>query len=108
MISIRKFSKRAITLAKMVEQGNISQPMATVLTIAAKARLNILVSCGTGSGKTTLLNALSQQIDPTERIITIRDAAAMQLRPPPPGSLAALVTQRRCRGATPLGALFAH
>jgi pilus assembly protein CpaF len=59
MISIRKFSKRAITLAKMVEQGNISQAMATVLTIAAKARLNILVSGGTGSGKTTLLNALS-------------------------------------------------
>src|SRR5580692_7235421 len=63
MISIRKFSKRAITLAKMVEQGNISQAMATVLTIATKARLNILVSGGTGSGKTTLLNALSQQID---------------------------------------------
>ncbi|HLJ18730.1 MAG TPA: CpaF family protein, partial [Stellaceae bacterium] len=79
-ISIRKFTKRAVTLATMVEQGNISQAMATLLTIAVKSRLNILVSGGTGSGKTTLLNALSQMIDHNERIITIEDAAELQLQ----------------------------
>ena len=78
-ISIRKFTKRAVTLATMVDQGNISQAMATLLTIAVKSRLNILVSGGTGSGKTTLLNALSQMIDQNERIITIEDAAELQL-----------------------------
>jgi pilus assembly protein CpaF len=78
-ISIRKFTKRAVTLPTMAEQGNISQAMATLLTIAVKSRLNILVSGGTGSGKTTLLNALSQMIDPNERIITIEDAAELQL-----------------------------
>jgi pilus assembly protein CpaF len=79
-ISIRKFTKRAVTLAMMVEQGNISQAIATLLTIAVKSRLNILVSGGTGSGKTTLLNALSQMIDPNERIVTIEDAAELQLQ----------------------------
>ena len=79
-ISIRKFTKRAVTLATMVEQGNISQAMATLLTIAVKSRLNILVSGGTGSGKTTLLNALSQMIDHNERIISIEDAAELQLQ----------------------------
>src|SRR3546814_3375743 len=62
-ISIRKFSKKGITLDVMTQQNNISPPMATVLKIAARSRLNILISGGTGSGKTTLLNALSQLID---------------------------------------------
>jgi pilus assembly protein CpaF len=106
MISIRKFSKRAITLAKMVEQGNISQAMATVLTIAAKARLNILVSGGTGSGKTTLLNALSQMIDPTERIITIEDAAELQLQQPRVGRLETRVANLEGKGAITIRDLF--
>ncbi len=106
MISIRKFTKRAITLAKMIEQGNISQAMATVLTIAAKARLNILISGGTGSGKTTLLNALSQMIDPTERIITIEDAAELQLQQPRVGRLETRVANLEGKGAITIRDLF--
>ena len=81
-ISIRKFSKKGITLDVMARQGNISHAMATVLKIAGRARLNILISGGTGSGKTTLLNALSQLIDHGERIVTIEDAAELQLQQP--------------------------
>jgi pilus assembly protein CpaF len=81
-ISIRKFSKKTITLDTMVQQGNISPEMATLLKIAARSRLNILISGGTGSGKTTLLNALSRMIDPAERTVTIEDAAELQLQQP--------------------------
>jgi pilus assembly protein CpaF len=81
-ISIRKFSKKGITLDIMAKQRNISDKMATVLKIAARSRLNILISGGTGSGKTTLLNAMSQLIDQGERIVTIEDAAELQLQQP--------------------------
>lgn len=81
-ISIRKFSKKAITLDVMASQKNISVNMATVLKVASRSRLNILISGGTGSGKTTLLNALSQLIDLGERIVTIEDAAELQLQQP--------------------------
>jgi pilus assembly protein CpaF len=81
-ISIRKFSKKTITLDTMAQQANISSEMATLLKIAARCRLNILISGGTGSGKTTLLNALSRLIDPTERTVTIEDAAELQLQQP--------------------------
>ncbi|HEY3918616.1 MAG TPA: CpaF family protein [Stellaceae bacterium] len=81
-ISIRKYSKKSITLDVMARQANISPSIAAVLKIAARSRLNILISGGTGSGKTTLLNAMSQMIDPTERIVTIEDAAELQLQQP--------------------------
>jgi pilus assembly protein CpaF len=81
-ISIRKFSKKGITLDVMIRQENISPQMAVVLKIASRSRLNILISGGTGSGKTTLLNAMSQMIDQTERIVTIEDAAELQLQQP--------------------------
>jgi pilus assembly protein CpaF len=81
-ISIRKFAKKSITLDIMARQHNISSTMATVLKIAARSRLNILISGGTGSGKTTLLNAMSQMIDSGERIVTIEDAAELQLQQP--------------------------
>ena len=81
-ISIRKFSEKKITLEVMSRQGNISTAMERVLMIAARARLNILISGGTGSGKTTLLNALSRMIDQGERIVTIEDAAELQLQQP--------------------------
>src|SRR5215472_1689366 len=79
-ISIRKFSKKTITLDTMAQQVNISPAMATFLKIAARCRLNILISGGTGSGKTTLLNALSRLIDAAERTVTIEDAAELQLQ----------------------------
>jgi pilus assembly protein CpaF len=81
-ISIRKFSKKTITLDIMAQTGSISAPMATVLKIASRCRLNILISGGTGSGKTTLLNAMSRMIDPAERTVTIEDAAELQLQQP--------------------------
>jgi len=81
-ISIRKFSKKKITLDVMEAQNNLSTPMAKVLRIASRAQLNILISGGRGSGKTTLLNALSQMIDHGERIVTIEDAAELQLQQP--------------------------
>jgi pilus assembly protein CpaF len=81
-ISIRKFSKKTITLDTMAQQANISPEMATLLKVAARCRLNILISGGTGSGKTTLLNALSRLIDPSERTVTIEDAAELQLQQP--------------------------
>ncbi len=81
-ISIRKFSKKTITLDTMAQQANISTEMATLLKIAARCRLNILISGGTGSGKTTMLNALSRLIDPAERTVTIEDAAELQLQQP--------------------------
>jgi pilus assembly protein CpaF len=81
-ISIRKFSKKGITLDIMAKQRNVSENMAKVMKIAARSRLNILISGGTGSGKTTLLNAMSQLIDVGERIVTIEDAAELQLQQP--------------------------
>lgn len=81
-ISIRKFAKKKITLDVMAAQGNISEPLCKLLKIAGACRLNIIVSGGTGSGKTTLLNALSRMIDHGERIVTIEDAAELQLQQP--------------------------
>ena len=81
-ISIRKFAKQNITLEEMVHQGNISAEMAQFLDIAARCRINILISGGTGSGKTTLLNAVSRHIDTDERIITIEDAGELPLQQP--------------------------
>jgi pilus assembly protein CpaF len=81
-ISIRKFAKRTLDLDAIARSGGCSPAMAALLKVAARCRLNILVSGGTGSGKTTLLNALSRMIDPGERIVTIEDAAELQLQQP--------------------------
>jgi pilus assembly protein CpaF len=81
-ISIRKFSKRKITLDMMAQQGNIHPKMAQILKIAGRCRLNIVISGGTGSGKTTMLNAVSRNIDEGERVVTIEDAAELQLQQP--------------------------
>ncbi|WP_437437787.1 CpaF family protein [Trinickia violacea] len=81
-ISIRKFAKRDITLARMAQQGNLSPAILQVLKIACMCRLNVVISGGTGSGKTTLLNAMSQHIEAHERIVTIEDAAELQLQQP--------------------------
>jgi len=81
-ISIRKFAKGKMDFARLAELGALTPALGKVLEIAARCRLNIIVSGGTGSGKTTLLNALSRQIDPGERIVTIEDAAELQLQQP--------------------------
>lgn len=81
-ISIRKFSAKPITLDMMAKGGSMSEKMATALKIAGASRFNIVVSGGTGSGKTTMLNAISKMIDPGERVLTIEDAAELQLQQP--------------------------
>ena len=81
-ISIRKFSRGIMDFSKLAQLGTVSQQLARALEIAARCRLNIIVSGGTGSGKTTFLNALSRMIDPGERVITIEDAAELQLQQP--------------------------
>ncbi len=79
-ITIRKFSRKPLTIEKLMEFGSLTEPMAVFLQAAVRARLNIIVSGGTGSGKTTLLNVLSNFIPPWERIITVEDAAELQLQ----------------------------
>ena len=79
-ISIRKFSKDPLTIEDLLEFGTLSLEMAAFLEAAVKARLNVVVSGGTGSGKTTTLNILSSFIPDDERIVTIEDAAELQLR----------------------------
>jgi pilus assembly protein CpaF len=79
-ISIRKFSRRRLGLHEMVENGTMTAGVASMLGIAARCRLNVLIAGGTGSGKTMLLNAMSNMIDHGERIVTIEDAAELQLQ----------------------------
>lgn len=79
-VTIRKFSKTALSIKDLVSFGTLDEKMATFLEACVKARLNILVSGGTGSGKTTTLNALSSFIPATDRIVTIEDAAELKLQ----------------------------
>ena len=81
-VSIRKFSKKPYTLEKLVEVGAMPACVAEFLHGAVKARVSTVISGGTGSGKTTLLNALSSAISIKERLITIEDAAELQLQQP--------------------------
>lgn len=82
LVSIRKFSKRPFSLDRLVEIGALKPAIAEVLAAAVRCRMSIIVSGGTGSGKTTMLNALSSFISPKERLITIEDAAELQLQQP--------------------------
>lgn len=79
-LSIRKFARVPINMAKLIEFGSVPEPIAAVLEAVVQARRNILISGGTGSGKTTLLNAMSASIDARERIVTIEDSAELQLQ----------------------------
>jgi pilus assembly protein CpaF len=80
LLSIRKFAKIPISMAKLAEFGSVPPVIADVLKGIVQARRNVLISGGTGSGKTTLLNAMSSFIDERERIVTIEDSAELQLQ----------------------------
>jgi pilus assembly protein CpaF len=82
ILSIRRFGVRTLHVEDLIEIGSITPGMAEVCTGAIRARLNCLIVGGTGSGKTTLLNALSAHIPAEERIVTIEDAAELQLLQP--------------------------
>jgi pilus assembly protein CpaF len=80
LLSIRKFSKKPLSVDKLIAAGAFTEEMGAYLQAAVATRLNILVSGGTGSGKTTTLNALSSFIDNYDRIVTIEDTAELQLQ----------------------------
>jgi pilus assembly protein CpaF len=82
VLSIRRFGVRTLNMPDLLQLGTVSPGMAEILQGAVRARLNALISGGTGSGKTTLLNALSSFIPHEERIVTIEDAAELQLLQP--------------------------
>ncbi len=87
LVSIRKFSKKPFNLSKLIEVGAIRPQMAELLAAAVKARVTMIISGGTGSGKTTMLNALSAFISEKERLLTIEDAAELQLQQPHVGRM---------------------
>ncbi|HVA21531.1 MAG TPA: CpaF family protein [Candidatus Micrarchaeia archaeon] len=79
-MTIRRFATDPLTIDNLLQSGSLTDPMATFLRACVRGRLNVLVSGGTGSGKTTTLNVLSSWIPEDERIVTIEDAAELQLR----------------------------
>jgi pilus assembly protein CpaF len=79
-LSIRKFSQKKLNFDSLVDRGSLTRKAAQMLQAMVESRLNILISGGTGSGKTTMLNAMSTFIDPRQRIVTIEDAAELQLQ----------------------------
>src|ERR1700752_1679763 len=82
LLSIRRFSTDKLMPADLVERKALTPGMMELLEAAVKAKLNIIIAGGTGAGKTTLLNAMSAFISPKERIVTIEDAAELQLKQP--------------------------
>jgi len=80
IVSIRKFAARPYTLESLIENNSLTVEIAEILRAIVRSKLNVLISGGTGSGKTTLLNAMSRYIDERERIVTIEDAAELQLQ----------------------------
>lgn len=82
ILTIRKFSTEPFTIDDLIALGTITEEAATFLRICVEAKLNVLISGGTGSGKTTTLNVLSSFIPDNERVITVEDAAELQLAQP--------------------------
>jgi len=79
-LSIRRFGRDPVTARNMIENHTLTEPMLELLSTMVKGKLNLLISGGTGAGKTTLLNVLSGYIPNVERIVTIEDAAELQLK----------------------------
>ncbi|WP_256081694.1 CpaF family protein [Massilia sp. YIM B04103] len=82
VMSIRRFSADPLGLTELISFKSMTEGMATVLRALGRAKVNIVISGGTGSGKTTMLNAISAHISETERVVTIEDAAELQLQQP--------------------------
>ncbi|MGO4376882.1 CpaF family protein [Pseudoduganella sp. RAF19] len=82
ILSIRRFSAEPLGMNELISFGSMTEAMATILQALGKSKVNILISGGTGSGKTTMLNAVSGHISHSERIVTIEDAAELQLQQP--------------------------
>jgi pilus assembly protein CpaF len=82
VLSIRRFSADPLGMAELISFNSMTEAMATILQALGKSKVNILISGGTGSGKTTMLNAISGYISHSERIVTIEDAAELQLQQP--------------------------
>jgi pilus assembly protein CpaF len=101
-LTIRKFSKQKLFASDLIKFGAINQPMVDFLKMAVENHRNILVSGGTGSGKTTLLNILSNFIPDTERIVTVEDAAELQLAQPHLVSLESRPPNMEGKGAIPI------
>jgi pilus assembly protein CpaF len=87
LVSIRKFSERPFNMERLIDIGTIRPQTVDLLKAAVQGRVSLIISGGTGSGKTTMLNALSGYIPPQERLITIEDAAELQLQQPHVGRL---------------------
>src|SRR6516164_6583291 len=87
MVSIRKFAERPYNMERLIEMDTLCLAMIELLQAAVQGRVSLIISGGTGSGKTTLLNALSNYIPDRERLITIEDAAELQLQQPHVGRL---------------------
>jgi pilus assembly protein CpaF len=87
LVSIRKFAAKRLSIDRLVEVGALTPHMAELLAAAVNARITTIISGGTGTGKTTMLNALSAFISPEERLITIEDAAELQLQQPHVGRM---------------------
>jgi pilus assembly protein CpaF len=87
MVSIRKFAERPYNMERLIEMDTLCLAMAELLQAAVRGRVSVIISGGTGTGKTTLLNALSTYIPNEERLITIEDAAELQLQQPHVGRL---------------------
>jgi pilus assembly protein CpaF len=108
-VSIRKFSRVPLTMQSMIDTESLSDSAARLLQGLVEARMNILISGGTGTGKTTMLNAMSSFIDHNERVVTIEDAAELQLqqehvvrletRPPSPSGTGSIVQRDLVRNA---------
>lgn len=101
-LTIRKFAKQKLQAQDLVNFGALNEGMVNFLETAVKNHMNILISGGTGSGKTTLLNVLSNFIPPTERIITVEDAAELKLNQPHLVSLEARPSNLEGKGAIPI------
>lgn len=105
-LTIRKFSKRALSMPDLVRFGSLDERIATFLQRCVRARKNIVVAGGTGSGKTTLLNVLAASINSRERIVTIEDAAELRLDQPHVVSLEARPANMEGRGSIQVGDLL--